>query len=182
MQLIRKKLERLLAHRPALPLALQEDESIQVIQGGKMYWVNSQGKPRIRPVADFFKDDGLVFDYDMMQTILDDYLMEYKHNITGKDIISVQNQEIRRRLIRRMGYTRFVQDVRGKIIHRDETSQLILIKTPRGQEDMVFVRVVCPSTHDTYILRVPPHVKTCRQAVAWTFGMTEEDYHPQVET
>ena len=33
-----------------------------------------------------------------------------------------------------------------------------------------------------YLLRVPPHMKTCKQAVAWTFGLEEIEYNPVKET
>jgi hypothetical protein len=31
-------------------------------------------------------------------------------------------------------------------------------------------------------LSVPPHVATAREAVAWTFGLTEQEYAPATET
>ena len=33
-----------------------------------------------------------------------------------------------------------------------------------------------------YILRVPPDMRTAREGVAWTFGLTAEQYKPGVET
>jgi hypothetical protein len=33
-----------------------------------------------------------------------------------------------------------------------------------------------------YWLRVPPRVRTCQEAVAWTFGVREAEYRPLVET
>jgi hypothetical protein len=46
---------------------------------------------------------------------------------------------------------------------------------------MVQVTNVTPEpdgTRRTYWLRVPPDVRTARQAVAWTFDLDEGDYHP----
>jgi hypothetical protein len=37
-------------------------------------------------------------------------------------------------------------------------------------------------TRATYLLRVPPTMRTAQQAVAWTYGMAAEDYHPAVQT
>jgi hypothetical protein len=34
----------------------------------------------------------------------------------------------------------------------------------------------------TYFLRVPPHMQTARQAVAWTFRMDQFTYAPAVES
>jgi hypothetical protein len=33
-----------------------------------------------------------------------------------------------------------------------------------------------------YFLRVPPHIRTAADAVAWTFGFEEDEYHPVQET
>jgi len=33
-----------------------------------------------------------------------------------------------------------------------------------------------------YFLRVPPEMKTAHEAVAWTFGMTPEEYHPDYQS
>jgi hypothetical protein len=32
------------------------------------------------------------------------------------------------------------------------------------------------------MLRVPPTMKRAREAVAWTFGKTEAEYQPAIET
>jgi hypothetical protein len=37
-------------------------------------------------------------------------------------------------------------------------------------------------TYATYLLRVPPTMRTAKQAVAWTFDMTEDDYHLAAQT
>lgn len=37
-------------------------------------------------------------------------------------------------------------------------------------------------TSRTYWLRVPPTTRTAREGVSWTFGVTEADYEPLVQT
>ncbi|HEX7380479.1 MAG TPA: hypothetical protein VF278_25420 [Pirellulales bacterium] len=45
------------------------------------------------------------------------------------------------------------------------------------------VVVRCPSTGQQYVLRVPPNMRTCRQAIAWTAGFDDaEKYQPLLET
>ena len=34
----------------------------------------------------------------------------------------------------------------------------------------------------TYFLRVPPNIKSAKEAVAWTFGKTKENYNPSIQT
>ncbi len=48
-----------------------------------------------------------------------------------------------------------------------------------------FVRVQCPTTMKTSVLRVnpmDPMTRTCKGAIAWTFGMAEKEYAPVVES
>ena len=60
--------------------------------------------------------------------------------------------------------------------------QLLRVKL-EGDEDLVCVSVSCPSTERRYLLRVPPTMRTCRQAVAWTAGFDDPElYRPLVET
>jgi len=37
-------------------------------------------------------------------------------------------------------------------------------------------------TFKNYYLTVPPNMKKCKEAVAWTFRMTADDYAPMQET
>jgi hypothetical protein len=45
----------------------------------------------------------------------------------------------------------------------------------------VAVLVKCPSSGRDYVLRVPPAMKSARDAVAWTFGMTAKEYQPTAQ-
>ena len=40
------------------------------------------------------------------------------------------------------------------------------------------VLVKCPSTGRNYVLRVPPSIRTAREAVAWTFNIAADKYQP----
>nr|MDO8110691.1 hypothetical protein [Candidatus Sigynarchaeota archaeon] len=33
-----------------------------------------------------------------------------------------------------------------------------------------------------YVLRVPPEMRTCREAIAWTFGLSVIEYEPDKQT
>jgi hypothetical protein len=73
-------------------------------------------------------------------------------------------------------------ELRGAVIHRDGDSELILMKWGIYEDALKLVKVKDPSTGDFYILRVPLSVKTCKEAITWTFGMSEEDYNLIKET
>jgi hypothetical protein len=47
----------------------------------------------------------------------------------------------------------------------------------------VCVSVLCPSTGRQYIIRVPPEMTSCHQAVAWVAGFDDPAlYRPLAET
>jgi hypothetical protein len=45
-----------------------------------------------------------------------------------------------------------------------------------------YVQVQDASTPRQYLLRVPPTVQTAAEAVAWSFQLAVEEYHPGQET
>jgi hypothetical protein len=107
-------------------------------------------------------------------------------SITVNEILSETNAELRRVLLERFGLERFLAEAAAEVLDEDRDSggERKLLRVPmESGEDLVCVLVICPSTSRRYILRVPPSMQTCRQAVAWTAGFDNpDDYHPLVET
>jgi hypothetical protein len=107
-------------------------------------------------------------------------------SITVAEILQERNAELRRVLLERFGFERFMLQAQAKTLDRDQDAggeRRLLQVTLEGDEPLVCVSVCCPSTGRRYLLRVPPTMTTCRQAVAWTAGFEDPDaYHPLVET
>jgi len=117
--------------------------------------------------------------------------------ITVAQIRDEQNAEIRRVLLERYRFDRFVVDAGAAPVHADETGTLYRINLA-GDEPLVVVSLMnstpeaahaegliqAPdgSWRKQYVIRVPPNMHTAREAVAWTFGLTTARYRPQVET
>ena len=117
--------------------------------------------------------------------------------LTPTQIRDEANAEIRRVMLVRYGADRFVRDIGAVPVHADETGSLYRVDLP-DDEPLVLVSLVNStpeldhadgliqgpdgSWRKQYWLRVPADMQTARQAVAWTFGMTEKQYRPQVET
>jgi hypothetical protein len=106
--------------------------------------------------------------------------------ITARDVLCESNAELRRVLCERMGLERFLSEAKPVVldVDRDAGGERRLLTVPMpGDEDLVCVLVRCPSTGHRYILRVPPTMRTCREAVAWTAGFDDpESYLPLSET
>jgi antitoxin component YwqK of YwqJK toxin-antitoxin module len=102
--------------------------------------------------------------------------------LRAMDILCISNVEIRRRCIEEIGYESLLDELEHSVIDRRADEELITIKWDEWEEDICLVKVKCPSTGAFYTLRVPPGMKSVEEAVAWTFGMTGEEYSPVSET
>lgn len=113
---------------------------------------------------------------------INDLLLFSKEDLNARDIIKCRNAEIRRNLLMRYGYERLVSELKGVVIHSDEDYQLIKIDWHKREEPIKLVKVKDLSTDKIYLLRVPLNIKTCKEAISWTFGLNEKEYVPIKET
>lgn len=117
---------------------------------------------------------------------IDERIAFRPETITASEILAETNAELRRVLLERMGYEAFLNEAEAETLDRDRDpgGERRLLRVPmEGDEDLVCVSVICPSTGRRYIIRVPPTTRSCRQAVAWIAGLDDpDDYRPLVET
>jgi hypothetical protein len=103
-----------------------------------------------------------------------------------EDILNEPNTEVRRVMLERVGFEWFFEHANAEVLDQDRDPggerRLVRIALP-GDEALVCLSVSCPSTGRRYALRVPPQMKSCHQAAAWTAGFTNPaDYRPLIET
>ncbi len=110
----------------------------------------------------------------------------FPEQITAEEVLAEPNAELRRVMIERMGFEKFLKVAGAEVLHedRDAGGPRQLLRVPlAGDEPLVVVSVRCPSTARHYLIRVPPAMKSCHQAVAWTAGFDDPaDYQPLAET
>lgn len=107
-------------------------------------------------------------------------------SVTVEAIEGETNVEMRRVLVEIYGLSRYLVDSGADIIHQDSFGTLYRKEIGPG-EPLVMVRVKNATaepdgTFRDYFLRVPPNMVRAQQAVAWTFGLTEEQYLPAVQS
>jgi hypothetical protein len=102
------------------------------------------------------------------------------------EILAETNAERRRVMTERFGLDRFMSQAQARVLDQDRDAggpRRLLRIDLAGDEPLVCVSVICPTTHRQFMLRVPPTMTTCRQAVAWTAGFDDPDqYQASVET
>jgi hypothetical protein len=102
------------------------------------------------------------------------------------DIHAERNVELRRVLLEHYGFDRYLREVGATRLQQDAAGTLWQAALP-GDEPLVMVEVVnaTPEPDGTcrvYWLRVPPGIRTAREGVAWTFGLSEDRYRPVRES
>jgi hypothetical protein len=113
-------------------------------------------------------------------------LIEHPEGLTVQRIRDQPNAEHRRVMLERYGHQRYLRDVGAERVHADQAGTLWRCPLA-GDEPLVMVEVrnATPEpdgTRKPYWLRVPPMMRTAREAVAWTFNLNQDDYAPTVET
>lgn len=118
--------------------------------------------------------------------LVDERAVFSPESISGPEVLRAPNAEVRRVLLERMGYERFLTEVDARLLDKDADPggerRLLRVPLP-GDEDLVCLAVFCPSTRRQYVLRVPPTTRDCHQAAAWIAGFDDPAaYRPLAET
>jgi hypothetical protein len=97
-----------------------------------------------------------------------------------------RNIEIRRLLIEKYGFERYVKEGGFELVQQDKFGRLYRKHLP-GETPVAFAEVTnsTPETDGSrkkYILRVPPSMRTAHEAVAASFGLRPEQYNPSHES
>jgi hypothetical protein len=121
-------------------------------------------------------------------------VIERPETITTAAIDRERNAEVRRVMIERYrhgeevsGAAAYFRDAGGERLDHDERYGTLWERNVPGDEPIVMVEVVNSTaepdgSRKRYWLRVPPEMQTAREAVAWTFGLSEREYDPTTET
>lgn len=156
----------------------------QINWNGTNEYIHSYEKPAVE-----FRDGWCVYCIDGIR--VKEKLIKEPMTITIQEIEQEENAELKRIKIQVYDYHRkpgaYIKDSGAKMINKDEVGELYKKEIGGEQEPLVMVKLKNSTVNtdgsvDEYYLRVPPHIKTARQAVAWTFGMEAKEYHPIIET
>lgn len=113
-------------------------------------------------------------------------VIRFAHRKSLADIEREQNIEIRRHLIEVYGVEQYLKDAEAVKIDQDSCGVLyrkdFLLDEPLKMVKVLNSTPEPDGSQRYYYLRVPPNVETAREAVAWTFFMTADEYDPDVET
>ncbi len=109
------------------------------------------------------------------------YKLIASNRLSAKVILGIRNSAVRRVCLDELGYARFLSQTEHDVIEKDGDYELVKISWNKREEPIYLVKVKCHSTGAYYTLRVPPAVRSIKEAVAWTFHMKKNEYNPLEE-
>jgi hypothetical protein len=133
-------------------------------------------------------------DYYWHGVYVPDHVIERPQQISVAAVDAETNVEVRRVMIERYrfgqdphGAAAYMRDAGGKSLDHDERFGTLWRREVKGDDSIVVLEVI-NSTREPegafkhYWLRVPPTMKTAREAAAWTFDIPADKYAPSIET
>ncbi len=82
-------------------------------------------------------------------------------------LLEEKNTELRRILIQAIGYNRICEELQAIQLDSFREYMLIKIDAVSNVEPIVLLKMICPSTGYTHVLRVPPNMESAREAITW---------------
>lgn len=108
--------------------------------------------------------------------------------LSSDEALQFPNTEIRRAACEIVGWHKILEDLRAVVLDKDPdptVGELLLVNLPVPENfdsiPQLFLRVQC-GTGRTFALAVPDTCRTALEANAWTYGLSPEDYRPEVRT
>jgi hypothetical protein len=102
---------------------------------------------------------------------------------TFDHVIQVRNAELKRRLLELYTPEKMMEQPHSLVDDDTENDRkLVTFKEREGSPELTYVYVKDASTPRRYLLRVPPQMRSCAEAVAWTFRMDIREFQPSKET
>jgi hypothetical protein len=114
------------------------------------------------------------------------WLIEQPQRITAALIRGEFNQEVRRCMLERFGVERYIRESGARLLSEDDCGKLWRVDlgdaSPHTMVEVENGTVEPDGTRRRYFLRVPSKIRSSREAVAWTYGLTMAQYEVAVRT
>ncbi|RUR75278.1 DUF6745 domain-containing protein [Chlorogloeopsis fritschii PCC 9212] len=95
-------------------------------------------------------------------------------------LLEEDNAELRRVLIQAIGYDRISQELKAQELDVWQEYTLLCIDVDVDVEPICLLKMTCPSTGRIHVLRVPPEIKSAREAISWVnWGIDPEEFSVQ---
>jgi hypothetical protein len=110
-------------------------------------------------------------------TLPEKYGKLHPHQWDAKWLLTETNAELRRVLIQGIGYGRICQELQATSLDSWREYTLLRIDVDVDVEPIYLLKMSCPSTGHIHATRVPPEMKSAREAITWmNWGVDPEEF------
>jgi hypothetical protein len=136
--------------------------------------LHAEGEPAIQ-----FADNYSLYSYHGV-TLPEKYGKLYPREWQAQWVLEEENAEVRRVLIQEIGYERICQELQVQQLDSWQEYTLLKIDIDMDEEPIYLLKMTCPSTERIHILRVPPDMKSAREAIRWVnWEVDPEEFQQQ---
>ncbi|MEG4206540.1 leucine-rich repeat domain-containing protein [Microcoleus sp. Pol7_A1] len=137
------------------------------------YNLHAEGESAIE-----FPDGYKIYSYHGV-TLPEKYGQLHPNQWQASWILSEKNVELRRLLIERIGYDRLCCELQA--VELDTWQEYTLLKIDNADVEPIYLlKMTCPSTGHIHALRVPPDVRSAKEAIRWVnWDIDPEDFSVQ---
>jgi hypothetical protein len=136
--------------------------------------LHAEGEPAIE-----FTDGYSLYSYHGV-TLPEKYGKIHPQQWQATWLLTEENAELRRVLIQGIGYARICQELQAIELDTWQEYTLLKIDADVDEESIYLLKMTCPSTGFIHVLRVPPNMKSAREAIGWVnWGVDPEEFGEQ---
>jgi hypothetical protein len=136
--------------------------------------LHAEGEPAIE-----FTDGYSLYSYHGV-TLPEKYGKIHPQQWQAEWLLTEENAELRRVLIQGIGYARICQELQAIELDTWQEYTLLKIDADVDEESIHLLKMTCPSTSFIHALRVPPNMKSAREAILWVnWGVDPEEFGVQ---
>jgi hypothetical protein len=133
--------------------------------------LHAEGQPAVR-----FADGYALYAYRGV-LLPDRYAAVHPNLWQGRWLLEEPNAELRRVLIQGIGYARLCQELQAVELDSWREYTLLRIENDIDVEAIYLLKMICPSTGYIHALRVPPTMRSAREAISWVnHGIDPEEF------
>ncbi|WP_332986587.1 DUF6745 domain-containing protein [Microcoleus sp. A6-D1] len=139
--------------------------------------LHAEGKPAIQ-----FPDGWGLYSYHGV-TLPEKYGVVHPQEWQSQWILQETNSEFRRLLIQEIGYARICEELQATEL--DSWAEYTLLKIDKmidngDRQPFYLLKMTCPSTKFIHALRVPPDMRSAREAIRWAnWGIDPQEFSVQ---
>jgi hypothetical protein len=135
------------------------------------YRLHAEAEPAIQ-----FGDGYSLYSYHGV-TLPEKYGTLHPHQWQAQWLLEEDNAELRRLLIQVIGYARVCQELQAQQLDFWQEYTLLKIDNDVDIEPIYLLKMTCHSTGFIHALRVPPDMKSAREAIRWVnWGIDPEEF------